>query len=271
MINPQKWVQRTHKCYHRTIQGVTTEDAVPESADMANTMALLWGTKPAPARGRKPGMTVDQIVAAAIAIADADGLDALSMRRVADALGVGTMSLYRYLPGKAELYELMLDTVIGEDGPPRRDPAGWRASLESFARQRLAGYRRHPWLIEASLSRGLMGPNQAAALDALLELLDGIGLSGGQRMAVVGLVTSYVQGRARQFAETARTERRTGMSDERFWREFAPMLDPHLDAKRFPTLATFWRDETFTGEDEFEFGLQRVLDGIESYIDRGDE
>lgn len=235
--------------------------------DMANTMALLWGTKPAPTRGRKPGMTVDRIVTAAIAIADADGLDALSMRRVADELCVGTMSLYRYLPGKTELYELMLDAVMGED-PPRTDPAGWREGLADVARRSLAGYRRHPWLLGASLSRGLVGPNQAALLDRILAILDGTGLTGGQRMAVVGLVVGYVQGRARQLAETARTEQRSGMSDGRFWQEFAPLLDPHLD--RFPTLAAVWRDDELTWEDEFEFGLQRVLDGIETYIDRGD-
>jgi AcrR family transcriptional regulator len=227
-------------------------------------MALLWGTKPPPARGRKPGMTVETIVAAAIAIADAEGLDALSMRRVADALGVGTMSLYRYLPGKTELYELMLDAVVGMDGLPEPDPAGWRAGLTTFARQSLAGYRRHPWLLEASLSRGLMGPNQAAALDALLRVLAGIGLTSGQRMAVVGLVIGYVQGRARQLAEATKAEQRSGMSDGQFWQEFAPLLEPHLDA--FPTLAAVWRDEDLSWEDEFEFGLARVLDGIEAYI-----
>ena len=236
--------------------------------DMANTMALLWGTKPAPRRGRKPGMTVDRIVAAAIAIADADGLDALSMRRVADALGVGTMSLYRYLPGKAELYELMLDAVMGEE-PLAADGKSWRESLADVARRSLAGYRRHPWLLEASLFRGLVGPNQAALLDRLLVILDGTGLTSGQKMAVVGLLVGYVQGRARQLAETARGEQRSGMSDGQFWRMFAPLLDPHLD--RFPTLASVWRDDELTWEDEFEFGLQRVLDGIEAHIDRGDE
>lgn len=235
-----------------------------------DTMALLWGTKPAPARGRKPGMTVHEIVTAAIGIADADGLDALSMRRVADTLGVGTMSLYRYVPGKAELYELMLDTVMGEESLPEPDDTGWRASLANVARQSLAGYRRHPWLLEASLSRGLVGPNQAALLDKLLTMLDGTGLSNGQRMAVVGLVVSYVQGRARQLAEAARTEQRTGKSDGQFWREFAPLLDEHLDTTRFPALATVWRDDELTWEDEFEFGLARVLDGIETYINRGD-
>lgn len=237
---------------------------------MADTMALLWGTKPPPTRGRRPGMTVDRIVAAAIAIADADGLDAVSMRRVADALGVGTMSLYRYLPGKTELFELMLDAVMGETGPPQANQQGWRESLADVARQSLAGYQRHPWLLEVSLSRGLVGPHQAAVLDRLLAILEGTGLSSGEKMAVVGLVVGYVRGRARQLAETTRTEQRSGMSDGRFWHDLAPLLAPHLDAARFPALAAVWRDEELTWEDEFEFGLQRVLDGIAAHINRGD-
>ncbi len=235
-------------------------------AALAETMALLWGTKPAPKRGRKPGTTVRAIVAAAVGIADAEGLDAVSMRRVADRLGVGTMSLYRYLPGKTELVELMLDTVLGEDGPPEPDPAGWRAGLAAFARKSLAGSRRHPWLLEASISRGLMGPNQTAALDALLRMISGIGLTNGQMMAVVGLVTGYVQGRARQLADRVRAEQRSGVSDEQFWRDFAPLLDEHLDADRFPALAAVWRDDELSWEDEFEFGLERVLDGIEAFV-----
>ena len=234
--------------------------------DMANTMALLWGTKPAPTRGRKPGMTIDGIVAAAVAVADTDGLDALSMRRVADELGVGTMSLYRYLPGKAELYELMLDAVMGED-PMAPKSEGWRESLADVARRSLAGYRRHPWLLDASLSRGLVGPNQAAVLDRLLAILDGTGLTSGQKMAVIGLLIGYVQGRARQLADATPTEQ--GLSDGQFWQEFAPLLEPHLD--RFPTHAAVWRDDELTWEDEFEFGLRRVLDGIGAYIDRGDK
>jgi AcrR family transcriptional regulator len=248
-------------------QAVSFGGAVPAET-MAETMALLWGTKPAPSRGRKPGMTVERIVAAAIAVADADGMDALTMRRVADALGVGTMSLYRYLPGKAELYELMLDAVMGEGDLPEPDPAGWRASLATFARVSLAGYRRHPWLMDASLSRGLMGPNQAAVLDALLRTISGLGLTGGQMMAVVGVLISYVRGRARQLAETAGAEQRSGVSDERFWQEFAPLLAPHLDAERFPTLAGVWLADNLSWEDEFEFGLERVLDGIEAFVDR---
>jgi AcrR family transcriptional regulator len=251
---------------------MTTEDNQAASfgggAASADTMALLWGTKPPPTRGRKPGMTVPGIVAAAIRVADADGLGALSMRRVADELGVGTMSLYRYLPGKTELCELMLDTVMGEDGLPQPDPDGWRASLAAFARRSLAGYRRHPWLLEASVSRGLMGPNQTAVLDALLRTISGIGLGNGRMMAVVGLVISYVRGQARQLAENVRAEQRSGVSDEQFWRDFAPLLDEHLDARRFPALAAVWRDDGLGWEDEFEFGLERVLDGIEVFVGR---
>jgi hypothetical protein len=98
-------------------------------------------------------------------------------------------------------------------------------------------------------------------------MLAGTGLTNGQKMAVIGLLTGYVQGRARQLAESARTERRSGASDAQFWQEFAPLLDPHLD--RFPTLAAVWRDAELTWEDEFEFGLARVLDGIGTYIGEG--
>lgn len=229
-------------------------------------MELLWGTKPVPSRGRKPGMTVDKIVATAVELADAEGLDALSMRRVADALGVGTMSLYRYLPGKTELYELMLDRVMGEGPAIDLETGGWRAGLERFARASLDGYRRHPWLLRASLSRGVMGPNQVTMLEALLGALSGIGLTDGQKLAVVSLVIGYVNGAARQLAESVGVEQRTGVTDAQFWNEYAPLLDAHLDAERFPLLTALWRQDDTDWQDDFEFGLQRVLDGIESFV-----
>jgi AcrR family transcriptional regulator len=235
-------------------------------AAAARSMALLWGTKPPPGRGRKPGMTVDRIVAAAVELADTDGMDGVSMRRVADRLGVGTMSLYRYVPSKAELQDLMLDAVIGE-GPPVGGADGWRDGLERFARASLAGYRRHPWLLRASLTRGAMGPNQAAALDAVLRTLDDSALSGGERMAVVGLVAGYVRGVAQQLADDTRVERGSGVGDEQFWTDFAPLLDGHLDATTYPALTTLWRDEALEWVDLFEFGLRRVLDGIAALVE----
>lgn len=289
MTSPLRWVRCTHKVnttgcavrklgpsYDERAMTTTTNDPdePAESASFgggqvsATAMDLLWGTKPAAARGRKPGMTVDRIVATAVELADREGLDGLSMRRVADALGVGTMSLYRYLPSKAELLELMADAVMGEADLPTPHPDGWRAGLERFARASLVGYQRHPWLMSMSLTRGLMGPHQTAQLDALLRVISGTGLSNGEMMATVGLITSYVQGRARQLSDAAGTEARTGVTDAQFWTEFAPLLDPHLTADRFPTLSGIWKDADFEWLDEFDFGLQRVLDGIEAYVER---
>lgn len=248
----------------------TTDDTSASfggSAAAARSMELLWGTKPAPTRGRKPGLTLERIVAAAIEAADAEGLDGLSMRRVADALGVGTMSLYRYVPSKAELHDLMLDTVTGEDLPMDLTTGGWRAGLERYGRLSLAGYLRHPWLLRASLTRGAMGPNQTAALDAVLAAVDGIGLTGGQMMAVVELVTSYAQGVARQRIDAAAAERGSGLSDEQFWADFAPRLDVHLDERRFPVLTSLWRDQDAQWVDSFDFGLATILDGIERLVD----
>lgn len=237
------------------------------SAAVARSMELLWGTKPAPTRGRKPGLTLDQIVAAAIEVADAEGLDGLSMRRVADALGVGTMSLYRYVPSKAELHDLMLDAVTGEDLPMDLTTGGWRAGLERYGRLSVEGYLRHPWLLRASLTRGAMGPNQATALDAVLAAVDGIGLNSGQMMAVVELVTRYAQGVARERIEAAAAQRGGGQSDEQFWAEYAPLLDRHLDQRRFPALTALWRDENSTWVDSFDFGLATILDGVARLVD----
>src|SRR4249919_2561350 len=106
-------------------------------------MALLWGV-PGPARrGPKPSRSVEEVVAAAVALADAEGLAALSVRRVAEALGLSPMSLYTYVPSKAELLDLMLDSVAAEIPPP--DGGDWRGKLAQLARARWAMAQRHPW------------------------------------------------------------------------------------------------------------------------------
>lgn len=115
------------------------------SGDVSRSLELLWGLDERPSRGPKPGLTLDRIVTTAVAVADADGLGALSMRRVATDLGVGTMSLYRYVPGKAELLDLMLDKVAEFDADAHPDPAaGWRPAMEALARGSRQQYQRHP-------------------------------------------------------------------------------------------------------------------------------
>ena len=116
--------------------------------EQAGTVELLWGPRPQPTRGPKPALSIDRIAQAAIAVADAEGLAAVSMQRVAAELGVTKMALYRYVPGKADLIALMVDAA--GDPPPVLDSEadGWRAQLGHWARRLLAVFQRHPlfWL-----------------------------------------------------------------------------------------------------------------------------
>lgn len=242
--------------------------------DPARTIALLWGTRERGGRGPKPGLTVDQIVAAAIAIADAEGLAALSMRRVADRLGVSPMALYTYVPGKAELIDVMLDAVFGETAKPEGVAGGWRVKLEQVARENWALYRRHPWLLQvAATGRPPLGPNAIAKYDYELRAVEGIGLTDVEMDSVVSLVLGYVEGAARRSVEMSQAEQRTGISDEQWWRAVAPLLEAVFDPERYPTAARVGAaagaayGAAYDPDHAFEFGLQRVLDGIAALVD----
>jgi AcrR family transcriptional regulator len=235
--------------------------------DPARTLALLWRTPQRPSRGPKPGLTVDQIVEAAIALADAEGLAALSMRRVAEALGVGTMTLYRYVPGKAELIDVMFDRVCGEEALPDGELGGWRAKLELFARESWKTYQRHPWVLQVAKSRPPLGPNVIAGFEAALRAVDGIGLTASEMVATVELVGGFVRGVAQGAIEAAQAERQTGVSDEQWWSERASFWDTYFSASRYPTISSVYAAGAYDApEDSFEFGLQRVLDGLAAFL-----
>jgi AcrR family transcriptional regulator len=237
------------------------------SGDLQRTLELLWGPPDRAARGPKPGLTLDQIVTAAIAVADEEGLGALSMRRVAAVLGVGTMSLYRYVPGKSELLDLMLDRVAGEDGDPRcRPDAGWRALLEDFAHGVWALHHRHPWLLQVDQARPLLGPNSLRGVESILAGLAGIGLTGREMVSVLVMVDSYVTGTARTYVNAANAEKRTGISDAEFWAAQTPMLEKAMATGGYPALAGLPADAWTGPADHFEFGLRRLLDGLAAYL-----
>jgi AcrR family transcriptional regulator len=237
--------------------------------EAARTLELLWGIGKQPGRGPKRGLSVERIVETAIRIADEEGLEALSMRRVANRLGVGVMTLYTYVSGKAELAELMLDAVLGEADRPSGADGGWRAGLELYARESWRLYHRHPWMLQLPSSRGLLGPNQTAMLDSALHAVSGVGLTDREMVSVFFVVVGYVQGAARTAVDRARSEQATGVTDEQWWSSYGGLMSQYTaDAERYPTLAglssSVW---AFEGPDvDFEFGLQRVLDGIEAFI-----
>ena len=241
--------------------------------DPARSVALLWRDREQrPARGRRPTLTVDAIVAAAVEMADEAGLGALSMRALAERLKVGTMSLYTHVPGKAELIDLMLDTVLRETARPDDLPDGWRARLELVARENLALIHRHPWMLEIVTFRPPMGPGVIAKYDLELRALEGIGLTDVEMDSVLTLVLGYVQSSARQALEATLVEQRTGLTDDEWWSAQAPLLDQVIDPDRFPvatrvgTAATEAYRGLWDPDHTFEFGLQRVLDGIEALV-----
>lgn len=238
-----------------------------------SSLDLLWGTGERPSRGPKPGLTLDRIVGAAVALADAEGLDAVSMRRVSTELGVGTMSLYRYVPGKTELLDLMLDRVQGEslaceNGAP---PTDWRVTIERLARGHLDLYRAHPWLLKVNEARSLLGPNTLRGFELCLSGLigpHGMGLSDQDTISVIVTVQGFSAGIARMELQAVEAAKETGVTDDEFWAAQAPFLERAMATGEFPTAAGL-ADDSFSREvDHFAFGLRCLLDGFEALVAR---
>lgn len=242
------------------------------SGDPKRSLELLWGVQEKPKRGPKPRFTVDDIVRVAIAIADADGLDALSMRRVAGDLGITAMSLYGYVPSKAELIDVLVDRVVGEI-EMTEVPGDWRAKLEHVARENWRLNVRHPWLLQVSASRPVLGPNMIAKYDYELRAVNGIGLTSIEMDLVIGFVTDYAHGAARNAVEAAQVEQRTGATDDQWWEEYSPLLEKVFDAEKYPVAAVVGAEagaEYGAAVDPsraFEFGLARLLDGVAVLVD----
>jgi AcrR family transcriptional regulator len=225
--------------------------------DQARSVALLWRAEERSRRGPKPGMSVARIVDAAIAIADADGLEAVSMERVAREFGFTTMSLYRYVPGKGELIDLMIEHAVGAP-PALTGPAGaWRAKLESWARALWAGFHVHPWVLAATGRLRVMGPNELSWLEAGLGALAETGLNAGQRHAACLAVLGQVRSMA-QFS-VAMPQGRRGISGEQWSAATRELVRDH--AARYPHLSATLADGGGK-EDPLGFGLACVLDGI---------
>jgi AcrR family transcriptional regulator len=238
--------------------------------DLVRTLELLWNLREK-RRGPRPRLTGEQIADAAVALADKDGLAGVSMRRVAERLGVGTMSLYRYVPGKAVLLDLMVDRVNGQaDRTP--GSGGWRARLEHIAWENRRLYERHPWLLQVFPGRPPLGPGVIGKYDHELTTLEGVGLSDVEMDLVLTMVLAYVRGATLSLVETQWVVQRTGLTDHEWWATMAPTLEQVLDSERFPLATRVGQaaSEEYAGaydpERAFAFGLQRVLDGLEALV-----
>ncbi|MEV6288663.1 TetR/AcrR family transcriptional regulator [Kribbella sp. NPDC051770] len=241
------------------------------AGDPAKSLELLWGLQSKPTRGPKPALTVDGVCAAAVRIADAEGLVALSMRRVADELGVGAMTLYRYVPGKAELLDVMLDSVYAEF--PRRPVDGdWRAKLREVALENRELYLAHPWMLYVASSRPPLGPGLMAKYEYELEAVEGIGLTDVEMDAAIALVNGYVHGAVRSAVDAKLVIQSSGITDKDWWLAHEPLLEKIGDAQKFPLASRVGTavgeefDAAYDSEHGFAFGLDRVLDGIAALL-----
>ncbi|MCZ4512522.1 TetR/AcrR family transcriptional regulator [Streptomyces sp. ActVer] len=230
----------------------------------AETVRLLWGPHPKPARGPRPTLDLDRIARAGIEIADSGGLSDVSMQRVAARLGVTKMALYRYVPGKAELVALMVDAAIGPYPTAEKACGGWREQLEDWARHLIAVFLQHSWALEATIGPRVVGPGELSWLERAVSALDGTGLSGAERMDAAVLLVGHVRGITQQ----ARAAGPAGNPEAQLGAILGDLMQAH--GERFPALASALTSAAQSdGQDQaWEFGLQRILDGLAALIDQ---
>ncbi|MGW6912786.1 TetR/AcrR family transcriptional regulator C-terminal domain-containing protein [Kitasatospora sp. NPDC054939] len=245
------------------------------AGDPAQTLALLWGVTAAGKPGRrgpKQARSAAEIAGAAIALADAEGAEAVTIRRTAQELGLSPMSLYTYVPGKAELLDLMLDTVYAS--MPRRTPAdpGWRARAAAVADDNRELYRAHPWVARVSTSRPPLGPGLMAKYEYELRALEGTGLPDVELDAALTHLLGFVQTCARMADDERAARQDSAMSDAQWWAANEELLARVFDAERYPTAARVGSaaGEAYGGayspDHAYAFGLPRILDGLAALV-----
>jgi AcrR family transcriptional regulator len=244
------------------------------AGDPARTLQLLWRDPAAGSRrGPRQQLTIDQVVVAATRLADAEGLDAVTMRRAAQSLGVVPMTLYTYVPGKAELLDLMLDAAYQQ--MPRTDTSGqpWRQRVTAIAEENRALFDAHPWAAAISTARPPLGPGLMAKYEHELSALDGLGLSDIDMDAALTHLLSFVQAWARAAADANAGQQDSDMDDEQWWAASAPVLERVLDPDAYPlavrvgTAAGTAHRSAYNPQHAYEFGLRTILDGLAALIE----
>lgn len=224
----------------------------------------IWMRPERPARGPKPAYSRAQIAEAAIRIADAEGLEAATMRRIAAEIGAGAMSLYRYVPSRDDLTMLMADRLMGEidvEGLPSGD---WRADLTRYADGLRAMWLRHPWIVTVNRSLPSFGPNQLRLIERVMGALDAH-VSIDENLGLMAILNGYVEGAARDEVGWAEEVRRSGLSEPEWLARTYPYVQELLKSGEYPIFTKITmeaRHPHLSRDDHFRYGLERVLDCI---------
>lgn len=249
-------------------------EAAPDLQDLPADIAVLWRAPAAPRRGPRPGLTLEQIADAAIDLADAEGLDAVSMARLAESLGFTTMSLYRYVSSKDEVLMLMSDRAAGRPPAVGPDVGDWRARLELLLGLMQPVLAAHPWMSRTTSVLFAVGPNRLAWMEAMVAALDGLPLSEHEKLEVAGALSSHQLEWARLVDADAARRRAVAEQDGG-----AP-VDPNAVIGRLVTpqshpaiaravAAGVFDDPGVTpAEDELDLGTRLILDGLGALVER---
>ncbi len=217
-----------------------------------------------PARGPRPSFSRAQLTEAAIRVADAEGLKAISMRRVATEIGSGTMSLYRYVSGKDDLIDLMLDAVAVEYMPAEVS-GDWRADLRGLAVRTRQVMLRHPWIAPLTVGRQAAGPNRIRLMETGLRMVDGLGISIDGMLTITGTVMAFVSGFVSAEVAEVEASRLTGMDVTEWMARQAPFIQSLLETGEYPLFSRMTQEagrRYVSWDERFAYGLDRLLDGV---------
>ncbi|MFI9847834.1 TetR/AcrR family transcriptional regulator [Nonomuraea sp. NPDC051941] len=223
--------------------------------------------------GRRPGYSRGQITRAAVRIADAEGVEAATMRRIGGELGTGAMSLYRYVPKRDDLFDLMIDLAMGELELPAEPSGDWRGDLSLVACETRAAGLRHPWLTPLLSGRPTLGPQLLRVHEFALGALDGLGLDIDEMTGFVGMVNDYVHSAIRREIGWLEEARRTGLDPERWKRDYiGPYVRQIVGSGAYPLFGRSVQESRtahLSPAERFRHGLDRVLNGIGAQLPAG--
>ncbi|MCW2917900.1 MAG: hypothetical protein JWN52_5968 [Actinomycetia bacterium] len=230
----------------------------------------LWLRPEQPARGPRLSFSRAELAGAAVAIADAEGLEALSMRRLAAELDARPMAIYSYVTGKDEVIELMVDAVTAEYLAPAGGTAGdWRSQLRGLAERSRTALHRHPWLAPLAGGRQAASPNRIRLVEQVLGILDGLGLSMDEMLTVMVTLLSFIHGFVQTELADSEALRRTGLDLKQWMTLQVPYIRTVIDSGDYPmfTRMTTEAGRSLTSFDErWEYGLERLLDSVQANI-----
>lgn len=254
---------------------MTEKNGASGGTGLPASIEAAWGLRDRPVKGPKPGLTLDRIVTAAVALAASEGLSAVSMGRVAKDLGASTMALYRYVSAKEELYVLMQEAAMGQ---PHRLPAletgaGWREAISQWAWAQREMFHRNLWALRIPISGPPASPNSVAWWEQGLQSLEGSGLSEGDKISVILLISGFVRNEALLMSDLAAAVEAKGVSAQEVMARWERTVRRLADPVRHPALTRLLETEIMSEPDEadyeFVFGLERILDGTEALIRKG--